>query len=291
MVMRRLRFALSMTALAATLATSVVATPANADDDCASRGVALVSDKEKQCARTAGTARVAMLPAQHRGFGRHRFACPSELLAANGWRRDGPNKPYLPALAVCLGVAIFSSAALAEQPIPSGLSSGPDINTQARFQIWRTTTLGSYKGVDAYRDALDAANIKIGDAANEILGRPAFPYVTAKTKVELTVVSAAELGVESELPLADVYNRARQVGLVLCPPEVGPQLRLDYRDQPLGESLIIAMEPVKTYSGEPTILSLVNWGTGPALLGGPSDFMVTRYLRFVFALPIQIAAE
>jgi hypothetical protein len=33
MVMRRLRFALSMTALAATLATSVVATPADADDD------------------------------------------------------------------------------------------------------------------------------------------------------------------------------------------------------------------------------------------------------------------
>jgi hypothetical protein len=33
MVMRRLRFALSMTALPATLATSVVATPADADDD------------------------------------------------------------------------------------------------------------------------------------------------------------------------------------------------------------------------------------------------------------------
>src|SRR5262245_50512840 len=33
MVMRRLRFALSMTALAATLATSVVTTPADADDD------------------------------------------------------------------------------------------------------------------------------------------------------------------------------------------------------------------------------------------------------------------
>jgi hypothetical protein len=226
-----------------------------------------------------------MLPAQHCGFGRHRFARPSEFL-------DRSNKRCLPALAVCLGLAVFSSAALAqEQPIPSGLSSGLDINTQARFQIWRTTTLGSYKGVDAYRDALDAANIKIGDAANEILGRPAFPYLTAKTKVEFAVVSAAELGVESELALADVYDRAKQLGLVLCPAESGPQLRLDYRDQPRGETLIIAMEPVNTYSGEPTILSLVNWGSGLALLGGSSDFMVGPYHRFVFALPIRVATE
>ena len=66
------------------------------------------------------------------------------------------NKPTL--LAVFLGLAAFSSAALAqEQPISGGLSSGLDINTQAQFQIWRRTTLGSYKGVDAYRDALDAA--------------------------------------------------------------------------------------------------------------------------------------
>ena len=182
-----------------------------------------------------------------------------------------------------LGLAPLSSAALAQE----------QRSTQARFQIWRTTTLGSYKGVDAYRNALDAADIKIGDAANEILGGPAFPYVSGKTNVELTVLSAAELGVESESALADVYRRASQLGLVLCPAEVGPQLRLDYRDQPLNESLVIAMEPVKTYGGDPTILSLVNFGSGLALLGsdGRSEFMVPRYVRFVFALPIWVAAE
>jgi hypothetical protein len=222
---------------------------------------------------------------------------PAEL-AALVWPRlltrewpEGPDKPRLPALVVCLGLAVFSNAALAqEQPILGGLSSGLGINTQARFQAWRRTTLGSYNGVDAYRDALDAAKIKIGDVANEVLGRPAFSYVREKTDVELTVVSAAQLGVESESALVDVYGRARQIGLVLCPAEVGPQLRLDYRDQPLGESLIIAMEPVSTHSGEPTILSLVNFGNGLALLGsdGRSEFMVPRDVRFVFALPIQV---
>ena len=50
---------------------------------------------------------------------------------------------------------------------------------------------------------------------------------------------------------------------------------------------------VNTYSGEPTILSLVNWGTGLALLGGTgrSDFMVPSYLRFVFAFPERVARE
>jgi hypothetical protein len=167
-------------------------------------------------------------------------------------------------------------------------SSGLNVNKPAHFQIWRTITLGTYKGVDAYRDALDSARIKIGVSADETLGRPAFPYAKIKTDVELAVLSAAELGVESdESSLSDVYDRARQVGLELCPAEVAPQLRLDYRDQPLGDALNIAMEPVATHSGEPTILALVNWGTGLLLIGsdGRSEFMVPRTWRFVFALP------
>src|SRR5215813_3927513 len=235
-----------------------------------------------------------MLPMRHCGFGRHRFACPLKLLVGGRWRLDGPNKSCLPALAICLALATFSGVAFAqEQPIPRGLPSGLDLSTQVPFRTWRTMTIGSYKGVNAYRDALDAAKIKIGDAADEILGRSAFPYVGERTEVELAVVSAAELGVESESSLADFYNRARQLGLMLCPAEVALQLRLDYRDQPLGEALIIAMEPVNTYAGEATILSLVNWGTGLTLLGGTgrSDFMVPPYLRFVFAFPERVAAE
>jgi hypothetical protein len=212
-------------------------------------------------------------------------------LPVAAWTATG-SQPRLPSLAVCLGLAVFSSGAALAREKPIGRLSS-DISTQARFQIWRTTTLGPYKGVDAYRNALDAAKIKIGNAADEILGRPAFPYVRGKTDVELTVVSAAELGVESESPLADIYNRARQLGLVLCPPEVGPQLRLDYRDQPRGESLNIAMEPITTHSGNPTILSLANFDSGLALLGsdGRSEFMVPRYVRFVFAIPGKLPLE
>jgi hypothetical protein len=82
-------------------------------------------------------------------------------------------------------------------------------------------------------------------------------------------------------------------GLELCPAEVGPQLRLDYRNQPLGEALDIAMEPVATYGGEPTILTLANWGTGPLLIGrdGRPESTVFRKSRFVFALPTNERLE
>jgi hypothetical protein len=191
-------------------------------------------------------------------------------------------------LVTCLGLAVSLGGALAQdEPILGAQSSRLNVHKPAHFQIWRKITLGTYKGVDAYRDALDSARIKIGDAADEILGRLAFPYGTRKIDVELAVLSAAELGVESESSLSDVYKRARQVGLELCPAEVAPQLRLDYRDQPLGDALNVAMEPVATHSGEPTILALVNFGTGLALIGsdGRSEFMVPRTWRFVFALP------
>jgi hypothetical protein len=198
-------------------------------------------------------------------------------------------------LLICLGLAVCLTAALAQdEPIPSAQSNEVNVDKSAHFQIWRRITLGSYKGVDAYRDALDIAKMKIGDSADEILGRPAFPYARTKIGVELAVLSAADLGVESDqASLAEVYQRARQAGLELCPAEVGPRLRLEYRNQPLGEALDIAMEPVSTYGGEPTILTLANWGTGLLLIGrdGRPESTVFRKSRFVFALPTNERLE
>src|SRR5262249_28493954 len=110
-------------------------------------------------------------------------------------------------LGTCLGLAFLLCPALAQdEPILGARSSGLNVNKPAHFQIWRTITLGTYSRVDAYRHALDSAGIKIGDSADEILGRPAFLYAMMKTDVALVLLSAADLGIKSESPLADVYN-------------------------------------------------------------------------------------
>jgi hypothetical protein len=195
------------------------------------------------------------------------------------------------AAAAFLSFVVSASDGRAQEPAAYPKQSpATTYGTVADLKVWKTVTLGTRKGVDGYRAALERAAIKIGDSADEILGRPAFSYSTTKTEVELVVLSVAQLGVEAEAePLASVYQRARRIGLDLCPAEVGPQLRLDYLTQPLSEALDIAMEPVATYSGDLTVLTLVNFGSGLALIGGDgrSHSMVPRTRRFVFALPAK----
>jgi hypothetical protein len=198
----------------------------------------------------------------------------------------------------CLLAALLPLMATAGSAAEPNIREAPDHGTQpsgthhaaAGIPTWRTITLGAHTGVAAYRDALDAAGIKVGVSADEILGRPAFAYTTMKLDMELAIISVAELGLEAEASSqSEVYARAKRIGLELCPAEVGPRLRLDYRDQPLGEALDVAMEPVATYGGEPTILALANFGSGLALIGsdGRPDAMVPRTRRFVFALPAR----
>jgi hypothetical protein len=128
----------------------------------------------------------------------------------------------------------------------------------------------------------------LGDAAAEIIGRPAFALSKTKRALDLVVVTPADLGLEGEnVAVAAVYARAELLGFALCPAEVGPELRLQYLDQPLREALHIAMRPIARYTGEPTTFALINGGTGLLLTGndGNLDLAVPRTRRFVFVRP------
>ena len=151
--------------------------------------------------------------------------------------------------------------------------------------VWKTITVGTFANSFALRNALDAAGCGIGDQAEEILARPAFTVSATKTDVELVAVSAAELGFQTDTAsLAEIYARAQQLGFGLAAAEVAPQLRLQYLDQPIGEFLIIGMEPIKTWAREPVILTVANGGAGLILLGqdGRADAEIPVASRFLF---------
>ncbi len=104
-------------------------------------------------------------------------------------------------------------------------------------------------------------------------------------------MSVAELGFRTDTaPLADIYARARQLGFRLAPAEVAPQLRLQFFDQAMGE-FIIGMEPIRTWNGEPVILTVANGGAGLVLIGrdGRADAAIPVASRFLFVRSDQAA--
>jgi hypothetical protein len=212
-----------------------------------------------------------------------------------GWRGV---RVYVVATLCTLGILLFMSEARASCTAQASLQNqlklprAPSASvpqTRVKFaadvQVWKTIFVGTFADTFALRNALDAAGCSIGDLAGQILARPAFSLSVTKTSVELFAVSAAELGFDTDTAsLADIYGRAQQVGFRLAAAEVAPQLRLQYFDQPIGEFLIIGMEPIKTWEGEPVILSVVNGGAGLIMIGqnGSADAEISTASRFLF---------
>ena len=169
--------------------------------------------------------------------------------------------------------------------IPSANPPPIPVRSADAVPVWKTITVGTFANSFALRNALDAAGCGIGDQAEEILARPTFTLGATKTDVELVAVSAAELGFQTDTAsLADIYARAQQLGFGLAAAEVAPQLRLQYLDQPIGEFFLIGMEPIKTWEGEPVILTVANGGAGLVLIGqdGSADAEIPVASRFLF---------
>jgi hypothetical protein len=172
--------------------------------------------------------------------------------------------------------------------LPHGSAGSPSV---AEIPVWKRLTLGTYKGVNALRAALDAARVRVGDSADEILGRPAFTFSQTRVDLDLVVVSVSELGFHDSTSLGEIYRRAGELGLELCPAEVAPLLRLQYLNQPMGEFLNVAMRPLPTYAGDLVALSVANAGTGPLLIGGAGhgDVLLNWMAKLVFVRPARIA--
>ncbi len=155
------------------------------------------------------------------------------------------------------------------------------------FPIFKTIKLGTgLKTADDFRKALKAGGHRIGDWGNDILGKPKFKTADKETEIDLVVVSNADLGFKEGAFLKDTYKRALELGLVLCPNEVGPQLRLQYTGQPMSEWLLIAMESIKDSDGDLIVFNVKRDGGGSWLSGssGRPYYEWSADNRFVFAL-------
>jgi len=193
---------------------------------------------------------------------------------------------------LCTTIAIILAAAFAPLSAARAQSDVSAANQpDPRLSIWKTISLGAPVARYALFDALDLQGMHVGDAADEALHRAASGFSGSGMDVQLVRMTAAELGFSRDATLGEIYRRALDSGLELCPAEVAPQLRLQYPDQPLGHVLHVAMLPIATYSGEPVGLSLGNGGAGLMLVAfdGRLDEKMPPETTFVFVHPARIA--
>ena len=156
------------------------------------------------------------------------------------------------------------------------------------FKPWRTLKLGTgLQTADNFRQDLKKSGNKISDWANDILGKPEFTVTSTKeVEVGLVNISVAELGFPNGATRKEIYQKVKELGLELCPPEVGPQLRLQYQNQPMNEQLFIGMEPIAGSDGRLGVFSVERAGDGRWLdtdYGG-SGLVWSGSSRWVFLL-------
>jgi hypothetical protein len=162
-----------------------------------------------------------------------------------------------------------------------------------KLAIWKTVKLGMLKSPDKYLEALKAQGIEIGLDADDLLSQ--MPCAQEETELDLVVTSLGQLGIMDGLYRYEaICDRAIQIGLKLCPAEVGPASRLIFaKQQRQHNELFIAMRFVLGLGPSrnlPFVFSLVGaqglLHLGARIISDKRPFVGGNYGdRFVFVRP------
>lgn len=155
--------------------------------------------------------------------------------------------------------------------------------------IWKTIKLGTGPKTGAeFIKAIHDARCVLGDWACAMMRDDAFTASGVENELDLIIVSNHMLGFKKATILSETFARAKEYGLPFCPAEAGPQLRIQYLDQPLRENLIVAMEPIPALSGTPNVFEVRTNHDGMRVLVGTAampDALYSLDALFVFGVP------
>jgi gamma-glutamyl:cysteine ligase YbdK (ATP-grasp superfamily) len=93
--------------------------------------------------------------------------------------------------------------------------------------------LGTYKNISELKKALMDSGFKLisDDRTNLLLDEMDFSEVATIIEADLILVSLKELGFKKGATSEEVLERARELGLELCPAEAAPQLQIQFPNQ------------------------------------------------------------
>lgn len=143
---------------------------------------------------------------------------------------------------------------------------------------------------------LQRNGIELNQAGLELFSNDKFTTSEVTSILESVEITVANLGFPQGATVDRICERAVQLGMSLCPLELGPHLRLQYRDQPEGhighppsqhrappDSLTIASPPISEDDNTPKgfylrridgVLWLRGYRSGPEHIYSPEDHFV-----------------
>ncbi len=146
--------------------------------------------------------------------------------------------------------------------------------------------LGTFKSWRELKGAIEDSGMEITDEANDIACRPALILAQEETKVQLVEMSVGSLGFPDGSNYSDICESAKKLGLYLCPPEVGPQLRLQYKDQRPFNRVTIATNRITGSDGCDRLFRLdCSFPKSQELDAVKADGFWGRDETFLFVLP------
>lgn len=115
--------------------------------------------------------------------------------------------------------------------------------------IWKTVKLGTgLRTVEDFCRAFKESGMSIGKHPKRIL-ETLMAIAVRPREIDLVKVTVADLGFKGDAYWNQILPRIKELGLELCPMEVGFQLRLQYPEQPDMEVLYILIEEIRDFSG------------------------------------------
>ncbi len=128
----------------------------------------------------------------------------------------------------------------------------------------------------------------ISDYAKSMMNNSDFTTSKKLEQLNLARITVKSLGFPNGATTDEIYKKAEELGLELCPAEVGPQLRLQYLDQPNGEYIFIGMKQISDSVGYPSVFNVLRYDDGRLELDGRSAKPDDRWgggRGFVFRMP------
>jgi hypothetical protein len=140
------------------------------------------------------------------------------------------------------------------------------------------------KSAEQLQDELEQSSIIITPQAQEILESTDFTTQQDRQSLNTVRFKIQDLNLASEIPdINEIFEKIKELGLEPCPAETGPQLLIQYPNQP-AEEVHIGMKPIAKTKG-PRLFVLRNLGNADFLDSRPEIYPWYPHNMFVFTIP------